>query len=69
METIARRSGESVYIGENIRVAVVLEDGNITLGIQAPDSMPVVKGEHFSAPSSLIQRFKTLFSFRAQRSA
>jgi len=52
MQLIPRRSGESVYIGDDIRVAVVLEDGNITLAVQAPESMPVVKAEHCEGRSA-----------------
>lgn len=46
MLVLSRRPGEELIIGENIRVVVNRVAGNrVTLGIQAPDDVHIVRGE------------------------
>ena len=42
----ARRTGETVNIGENIQVTVLRIDGNhVRIGVAAPKSVPVHRAE------------------------
>jgi carbon storage regulator len=46
MLVLSRKSGEKVVIGEGIAITVLKVDGGrIRLGIQAPDHIPVLRGE------------------------
>lgn len=46
MLILGRRNGEFVKIGEDIIVRVLLEDnGDLRLGIEAPDDVGIVRGE------------------------
>ncbi len=46
MLVLSRKLGESVYIGEDIRITVVEIRGNqIRLGIEAPRNVPVYRQE------------------------
>lgn len=46
MLVLGRRAGESVYIGDDIQVAVVSVRGNqVKLGVKAPADVPVHREE------------------------
>jgi carbon storage regulator len=46
MLVLSRRDGESVEIGENIRVTVVgIEGGRVKIGFEAPREVEIVRGE------------------------
>jgi len=64
MLVLSRKIGEKLVIGDNITVVVSRVAGNrVTLGIQAPSDVRIVRGElHFeiddSAPSARSNRFE-----------
>jgi carbon storage regulator len=59
MLVLTRRVGEEIVIADNIRVTVVMVRGRtIRLGITAPSSVPVVRGE-LGARSSSGERLKS----------
>lgn len=46
MLVLSRKSGEEVYIGDNIRLVVNRISGNrVTIAIAAPDDVHIVRGE------------------------
>jgi carbon storage regulator len=46
MLVLGRKSGESIRIGEGIQITVIGISGNrVRLGIEAPDSVRVLRGE------------------------
>ncbi|MGM0553266.1 MAG: carbon storage regulator [Pseudomonadota bacterium] len=46
MLVLTRETGESVWIGENVRVTVVrVKGGQVKLGIEAPHDVPVLRDE------------------------
>jgi carbon storage regulator CsrA len=46
MLVLTRRAGESVYLGDDIKVtAVRVRGGQVRLAIEAPGSVPVVREE------------------------
>lgn len=53
MLVLSRRANESVYIGESIKVTVVRVRGNvISLGIEAPKSIRVMREEIIDRPQT-----------------
>lgn len=49
MLILSRRAGESIYIGDNIRVSVLKIQGNqIKLGFDVPDSVGVYREEVYN---------------------
>jgi carbon storage regulator len=52
MLVLSRRVGEEIVIADNIRLTVVMVSGQtIRLGITAPSTIPVVRGELLAARS------------------
>jgi carbon storage regulator len=52
MLVLSRKLGESITVGDNIKITVVaIERGKIRLGISAPDNVTIMREE-------LIQRFE-----------
>jgi carbon storage regulator len=48
MLVLSRKVGETIVIGEGIRVTVVsMAGGRIRLGVEAPQAVPVFRGELF----------------------
>ena len=47
MLSIGRKSGQSIVIGENIRVTVIEVNGMIRLAVEAPREVSIVRGELF----------------------
>ena len=46
MLVLARKQGESILIGENIRLKVIaVRGGTVVLGFEAPRSIPIVREE------------------------
>ena len=46
MLLLGRKNGDTVKIGDDITITVLLEDnGNLRLGIDAPKDVKVVRGE------------------------
>ena len=46
MLVLGRRDGESILIGDNIRVMVMKDrNGRVRLGVEAPPGVPVVRQE------------------------
>lgn len=46
MLCLSRKLGEKIYIGENICITVVdIDRGKIRLGIEAPQDIPIARGE------------------------
>ncbi|WP_018649504.1 MULTISPECIES: carbon storage regulator [unclassified Thioalkalivibrio] len=46
MLVLTRETGESVWIGQNVRVTVVrVKGGQVKLGIEAPHDVPVLRDE------------------------
>jgi carbon storage regulator CsrA len=53
MLCLSRKVGERILIGENISIVVTKQSGgNIGLGIEAPPSVKILRGELANAPSS-----------------
>ena len=54
MLVLTRRTGESLLIGENIRIVVIrFADGGVKLGIEAPKAIPILRGELLAAKPAL----------------
>jgi len=54
MLVLTRRTGESLLIGENIRIVVIrFADGGVKLGIEAPKEIPILRGELLAAKPAL----------------
>ena len=54
MLVLSRKIGDEILIGDNIRLVVNRISGNrVTIGIQAPDDVHIVRGEltQFSRPT------------------
>ena len=52
MLVLGRKEGESIVIGGNIIVTVVRSAGNrVSLGVEAPREVPVVRGELKAPPN------------------
>jgi carbon storage regulator len=50
MLVLTRRKGDTVKIGDDIEVTVVdVEDGSVRLGIKAPKTTVILRGELYSA--------------------
>ena len=50
MLVLTRNKGETIYVGDNIRLTVVdIKDGKVRLGIEAPKEVPVHRQEVFDA--------------------
>ncbi len=46
MLVLSRKRAERIVIGSSIRITVVRVDGNqVRLGIEAPDTLPIVRAE------------------------
>ncbi len=46
MLVVSRRSGQSIYIGEEIEISVIEAGPNrVKLGVRAPKEIPVLRGE------------------------
>lgn len=46
MLVLSRKAGEEIIIGDNVKVVVNRIAGNrVTIGIEAPDRVPIVRGE------------------------
>lgn len=46
MLVLSRKVGERIWIGDDIAVTVVrIKGGGVRLGIEAPNEIPVVRGE------------------------
>lgn len=45
MLVISRRKGESLWIGEDIKVMVVRDGNNVRIGIDAPTGVPILRDE------------------------
>jgi carbon storage regulator len=46
MLVLSRKAGEKVHIGDGIVVTIVQLSGNrVRLGVQAPPSIPILRGE------------------------
>jgi carbon storage regulator len=51
MLVLSRRRSERILIGSSIEITVVKLDGNqVRLGIQAPDTLPIVRAELLHRP-------------------
>ena len=53
MLVLGRKPGEWVMIGDNIMVKVVEVDGDLRLAIDAPKSIPIMRGEVYQRNKSL----------------
>ena len=46
MLILRRKEGETIHIGNDIKiVAVRCRDGSVALGIEAPEHVPILRGE------------------------
>lgn len=46
MLVLSRKAGESIYIGDHITITLVrVGPGQVRVGIEAPDEVPIVRGE------------------------
>ncbi len=46
MLILGRKAGESILIGDGIRIVVIAcERGGVRLGIEAPNDVPILRGE------------------------
>lgn len=45
MLVLTRKENERIRIGENIDIVIVKTGNAVKIGIDAPDSVPVVRGE------------------------
>lgn len=45
MLILTRKVGESIQIGDDIRIIVLRKKGSLTLGIEAPHEIPVRRAE------------------------
>lgn len=45
MLVLGRRPGESIMIGDNIRVKLIEENGDLRLAIDAPKELRIMRGE------------------------
>ena len=53
MLVLSRKTGEKIHIGDNITITVTQTAGNrIKLGIEAPKSVSIMRGEIASVPVS-----------------
>ena len=51
MLVLSRKADESLFIGDDIKVTVVVIDGNrVRLAIQAPKNVPIVRSELVKYP-------------------
>ena len=54
MLVLSRKIGERILVGDNIRITVVrMSQGNVRLGIEAPDDTAIVR-EELQAPGRLL---------------
>jgi carbon storage regulator len=54
MLVLSRKVGQELVIGDNIRIVVNRVTGNrVSLGIQAPDSVHIIRSELQAAPEKL----------------
>ena len=54
MLVLSRKEGEQIIIGTNITVTVLKVQGNrITIGVEAPQEVPIVRGEIFTVEITL----------------
>jgi carbon storage regulator len=57
MLILSRKAGESILIGDGIRLVVLAcERGGVRLGIDAPTDVPILRGEIVSAIAAENQR-------------
>jgi len=60
MLVVGRKPGEYVMIGKDIMVKVIKsDDGHLRLGIDAPKSTSIIRGEIYEDQLSTIQRNQT----------
>ena len=53
MLVLSRKVNESIQIGDDIKIVIVrITHNKIRIGIEAPKSIPVVRGELLSLPSN-----------------
>jgi len=46
MLVLSRKVGETIWVGDNIKITVVRINGStVRIGIEAPSAIPVVRGE------------------------
>jgi carbon storage regulator CsrA len=46
MLVLSRKAGETINIGEGVKVSVIrLEGGRVRLGIEAPENVRILRGE------------------------
>lgn len=46
MLVLTRRTGEQIQIGDEVLITVIqLQNGKVRLGIKAPTSIPIIRGE------------------------
>ncbi|HEY4312484.1 MAG TPA: carbon storage regulator [Pirellulales bacterium] len=51
MLVLSRKVGERIVVGDNITITVVrMGQGNVRIGIDAPDHMPIVREELLRGP-------------------
>lgn len=50
MLVLSRKAGQSIAIGDDVRVVIVAVDGDhVTVGVEAPRELPVHRATKFSA--------------------
>ena len=48
MQELNRKKGESIFIGDDIEITILdIENGQVKLGIKAPDNLDLQKGEDY----------------------
>lgn len=58
MLMLSRKAGESINIGKGVTVRVLtLEGGNVRLGVDAPESIRILRGELAEWPAESVKNF------------
>jgi carbon storage regulator len=59
MLSLLRKQDDVILIGDNVRITVIrIRPGNVRLGIEAPDNIPVNRAEVFDAELTRARREK-----------
>lgn len=60
MLIISRKPGESFLIGEDIEVVILGMDGKVRIGINAPESVPILRHEIAETKKENLQASRTV---------